>query len=71
MPQDVIAKSEQDWWRLVRESLRKWNAENHEDDNMDIQEWIGELGPKIYGWYVIRDRYGDQKPSLTRFEDDE
>lgn len=71
MSKEVIAKNEQEWWKLVRQSLANWNAENHEDDNMGIQEWIGELGPKIYGWYVIRDRFGIQKPSLTGFEDED
>ena len=48
MSKEVIAKNEQEWWKLVRQSLANWNAENHEDDNMGIQEWIGELGRKIY-----------------------
>ena len=71
MSQTVIAKNKQDWWRLVRESLRKWNSENHPDDQMSIGDWIGEIGPNIYGWIAFMDRYGDWDVSLTGFEDDD
>jgi len=71
MSQKVIAKNKQDWWRLVRADLSKWNSENHQDDNMSIGDWIGEVGPNIYGWVAFRDRYGDWDVSLTGFEEDE
>ena len=54
-----IAKTKSEWWSLVRADLRKWNSENHEDDNLGIQDWIGEVGPKIHGWIAFTDRHGD------------
>ena len=53
-----IAKSKAEWWELTRAALRKWNSTNHEDDNMGIQDWIGEIG-ESYGWKPFMDRYGD------------
>jgi hypothetical protein len=38
---------------------------------MSIGDWIGEIGPNLYGWIAFRDRYGDWDVSLTGFEDDE
>ena len=71
MSKQVVAKDKQDWWRLVRADLRKWNSENHEDDNMSIGDWIGETGPKLFGWIAFRNYSGDWDVSLSGFEDDE
>ena len=71
MTQQVIAKDKQDWWRLVRGSLTKWNSENHSDDQLTIGDWIEATGPKLFGWIAFRDRYGDWDVSLSGFEDDE
>ena len=41
---------------------------------MGIQDWIGEVGPKIHGWISFRDKYGDWDASPTgfpRYEDDD
>jgi hypothetical protein len=44
---------------------------------MGIQDWIGEVGPKIHGWIAFRDEDGDWDVSLSGFpeydedEDDE
>jgi len=54
-----MAATKQDWCDLVREDLAKWNLQQHPDDRMGIQDWIGEVGPKIYGWTAFRDQYGD------------
>lgn len=54
-----IAKSKREWWDLVRQDLSKWNSSNDPDDRMGIQDWIGEVGPSIYGWTAFRDSYGD------------
>lgn len=56
---DKIAATKEEWWSLVRQDLRKWNSEAHPDDRMGIQDWIGEVGPNIYGWTAFRDQYGD------------
>ena len=67
-----IAKNKEEWLSLVRADLAKWNAENDPDDRMGIQDWIGEVGPKIHGWIAFRDRYGDWDVSLSGLpEDDE
>jgi hypothetical protein len=67
----IVAKDKAEWWRLVRQDLNNWNAKSHPDDQMDIQDWIGEVGPKIHGWIAFRDRDGDWDASLTGYEDDE
>lgn len=65
MEQEVIAKNKSDWWNLARQEVRKWNSSNNEDDNMGIQDWIGEQGRKIHGWIAFRDQYGDWDVSLS------
>ena len=67
----MTANSKQEWWSLVRADLAKWNTENHPDDRMGIQDWIGEVGPKIHGWIAFRDQCGDWDASLSGFPDDE
>ena len=69
----MIPTTKQEWWDLVRKDLAKWNTEQHPDDRMGIQDWIGEVGPKIHGWIAFRDRYGDWDVSLSGFpeEDDD
>jgi hypothetical protein len=68
----MIPTTKQEWWDLVRKDLAKWNTEQHPDDRMGIQDWIGEVGPKIHGWIAFRDRYGDWDVSLSGFpEEDE
>ena len=62
-----IAKNKEEWWSLVRQDLAKWNSENHPEDRMGIQDWIGEVGPKIHGWIVFRDEDGDWDASLSGF----
>jgi hypothetical protein len=64
-----IAKSKSEWWDLVRQDLSKWNSSNDPDDRMGIQDWIGEVGPNIYGWTAFRDSYGDW--DVRSDEDDE
>ena len=71
MRNEVIAKDKQDWWRLVRQDLAQWNLKNHEEDTMGIQDWIGEVGPKIHGGIAYRDRYGDWDVSLSDEDEDE
>ncbi len=71
MSNEVIAKDKQDWWRLVRQDLAKWNLNNHEEDNLSLQDWIGEVGPKIHGGIAFRDRYGDWDVSLSDNDEDE
>ena len=67
----TIAKTKSEWWDLVRADLSKWNTQNDPDDRMGIQDWIGEVGPKIHGWIAFRDRYGDWDVSLSGFPDDD
>jgi len=68
----MIPTTKQEWWDLVRKDLAKWNGEVHSEDRMGIQDWIGEVGPKIHGWIAFRDRYGDWDVSLSGFpEEDE
>jgi hypothetical protein len=67
----TIAKDKNEWWNLVRQDLAKWNTTNHPDDRMGIQDWIGEVGPKIHGWIAFIDDYGDWDVSLSGFPDDE
>jgi hypothetical protein len=71
MSNEVIAKDKQDWWRLVRQDLAQWNLKNHNEDNLSIQDWIGEVGPKIHGGIAFRDRYGDWDVSLSDHDEDE
>ena len=59
------ANSKQEWWDLVRADLAKWNRENHPDDRMGIQDWIGEVGPTIHGGTAFRDRFGDWDVALN------
>ena len=63
------ANSKQEWWDLVRADLAKWNRENHPDDRMSIQDWIGEVGPTIHGGTAFRDRFGDWDVALNSEED--
>lgn len=65
MSKEIIAKDKQDWWRLVRQDLAQWNLKNHEEDTMSIQDWIGEVGPRIHGGIAFRDRYGDWDVELS------
>ena len=65
----MTANSKQEWWSLVRADLAKWNTENHPDDRMGIQDWIGEVGPRIHGGTAVRDRYGDWDVALESEED--
>ncbi len=62
-----IAANKEEWWSLVRADLAKWNSENHPEDRMGIQDWIGEVGPNIHGWIAFRDEYGDWDVSLSGF----
>ena len=62
-----VAKSKEEWWSLVRADLAKWNERNHPEDRMGIQDWIGEVGPKIHGWIAFRDEDGDWDASLSGF----
>jgi hypothetical protein len=64
-------KSKEEWWRQVRADLAKWNNKNDPDDRMGIQDWIGEVGPKIHGWIAFRDQYGDWDVSLSGYPDEE
>lgn len=59
-----IAKTKEEWWSLVREDLSKWNTQNDPDDRMGIQDWIGEVGPKIHGGVAFRDQNGDWDVNL-------
>jgi hypothetical protein len=54
-----IATNKSEWWALVRQDLAKWNAKQHPDDRLGIQDWLGEVGPKIRGWVVSRNQYGE------------
>jgi len=63
------ANSKQEWWDLVRADLAKWNRENHPDDRIGIQDWIGEVGPTIHGGTAFRDRFGDWDVALNSEED--
>ena len=67
----AIAKTKSEWWSLVRQDLAKWNTNNDPDDRMGIQDWIGEVGPKIHGWIAFRDDHGDWDVSLSGFPDDD
>jgi hypothetical protein len=50
-----LAKNEKDWWDLMRRDLNKWNQSSHEEDNMGLNEWVGEyIGRVIYGWKVTQ-----------------
>jgi hypothetical protein len=64
-----VAKSKEEWWRLVRADLAKWNRENGPDDRMSLTDWIGEVGPKFHGWIAFRDEYGDWDISLSGMVD--
>jgi hypothetical protein len=66
-----VAKSKNEWWSLVRADLAKWNRDNDPDDRMGIQDWIGEVGPRLHGWVAFRDRYGDWDVSLSGFSEDD
>ena len=67
----MIPTTKQEWWDLVRKDLAKWNEEVHSEDRMGIQDWIGEVGPKIHGWIAFRDRYGDWDVSLSGFPEED
>lgn len=71
MKKEIIAKTKTEWLALVRKDLAEWNNKNHEDDRMSIGDWIGEVGPNIYGWVAFEDNYGDWDVSLTGYEDDD
>ena len=66
-----IAKSKSEWWDMVRQDLSNWNSSNDPDDRMGIQDWIGEVGPNIYGWTAFRDRYGDWDVRSDDYDEDE
>jgi len=55
----MTPKTKQEWWDLVRKDLANWNTKVDPDDRMGIQDWIGEVGPRIHGWIAFRDQYGD------------
>jgi hypothetical protein len=54
-----VPNSKSEWLTLVKQDLAAWNSKQHPDDRMGIQDWIGEVGPKIHGWVVSRNQYGD------------
>jgi hypothetical protein len=70
-----VAANKEEWWSLVRADLAKWNLGNDPDDRLSLQDWIGEVGPKIHGWIAFRDDTGDWDVTLTGMpeydEDDE
>jgi len=67
----MIPTTKQEWWDLVRKDLAKCNSKAHPEDRLSIQDWIGEVGPKIHGWIAFRDRYGDWDVSLSGFPGDD
>jgi len=52
---EKIAKNESEWYSFIREDLRNYNAQGHEDDRMSLNDYIGETGA-IYGFKPVRDR---------------
>ena len=64
------AKSKEEWWRLVRQDLAKWNQKSHTEDQMSLQDWIGEVGPIIHGGQAFIGRSGDWDVALAGNEDD-
>jgi hypothetical protein len=52
---EKLAKNEAEWYSFIREDLRKWNAENHEDDRISLNDYIGEVGA-IYGFKPVLNR---------------
>jgi len=67
----MIPTTKQEWWDLVRKDLSEWNSKAHPEDRLSIQDWIGEVGPKIHGWIAFRDRYGDWDVYLSGFPGDD
>ena len=63
-----IAKTEREWWELVRADLRKWNSTNHPDDNLSLLDYVGELaGPcPVYGFRVVMDDRTDSGYGLVK-----
>jgi len=70
-----VAKSKTEWWDMVRQDLSKWNSSNDPDDRMGIQDWIGEVGPNIYGWtafngdWDVRSDEDDEDDDYDEYEE--
>lgn len=48
-----IAKSEKEWWNIMREECRAHNSESHMDDQIDLNEWPGMyVGTVAFGYLV-------------------
>ena len=48
-----IATSKKEWWDQMRNMLTTWNNANHIEDNMSLQDWVGNyVGNDILGYHV-------------------
>ena len=65
---DIIAKDKQHAFELIRQDLRNWNREAHEEDQMTFLDWLGEMaGPTpVYGYRVVRDNSTESGFDLIR-----
>ena len=65
-----IAKSEAEWWELVREDLKKWNSTNHPEDRLTLLDYVGELSGPIptYGFRIMLADYTESGYRLVRVQ---
>ena len=63
-----IAKTEREWWDLIREDRNKYNYDAHPEDRMDLLEYVGEMTryDNIYGYKVEVDDYSQSGYELTK-----
>lgn len=60
------AKSEEEWYKLVREDWNAWEAKCHPEDSFDFNEWLSEqTGYETYG-YTANYNYNTGRIELTK-----
>jgi len=62
-----VAKTEKEWWELMRSVLNMWNNSSHPEDNMCLQDYLGNyVGTEIFGFKVEVDSSTQTGYSVTK-----
>jgi hypothetical protein len=63
-----IAKTEREWWDLIRMDRNKYNYDAHPEDCMDLLEYVGEMTryDTIYGYKVEVSDYSQSGYKLIK-----
>jgi len=72
MSQEIIARTKDEWYDLMRMKLREFNKGKHSDDVLTLLDFVGELsGEKIYGWIPYRNSKGDWDIKQSEYDEED